>query len=406
MNAPSRRLRRKYRKIDTEQKRAIAAEPGSNGEVGRRHGFDHSVIRSWRIKYGGPLNYIVKEKSQKTDGNGNVETNWEKSVLAGLGPDELAHLPDPKRITSVSTMTTPNGKRVQWIREEADKAERERLWKVAAEEMARSISYRAPPMPANDQEYAQRCVVVPVGDHHHGLWSSPNEGSGTWDLAQSEQVLADSIDELLASTTASEQCLLTTLGDLFHYDSLTAKTPRHGHVLDASGRYADMVRSGIRMLRRCIDRCLQRHRRVHVIVAAGNHDEASSVFLREAIAVLYEAEPRITVDRSPKSVAYYEYGRNLLGVHHGDLIKPERLPAVMAADQAQAWGRTSFRLWMTGHIHHASRREFPGVHVESFGVLPPRDQYAESHGYRSDRSLTAIVLDPERGEVQRHTVRV
>jgi UDP-2,3-diacylglucosamine pyrophosphatase LpxH len=373
--------------------------------IAARHGIGTTSVS--RIKASLP-EYVVKGTSDLTDPNGGLLQRWTKTRLRGRDESNVFQLPDPKRVVKSSILLDQEGKVVQqWISTKPDEAQRESLWRIAAQELAKSIEYRAPSVPIDPaRSYADRCVLVPLGDHHHGMWSSANEGSGEWSLERSEQVLAQSIDELLASTLPSTMCTLIALGDYFHFDGLTAKTPRHGHMLDASGRYADMVRSGIRMLRRTIDRCLQRHERVHLIIAAGNHDEASSVFLREALANIYEDESRLTINRSPKSVHYLEWHRNLIAVHHGDTIKPERLPGVIAADQPEAWGRTTNRLAVTGHVHHHSRREYPGVHIESFGVLAPRDQYAESHGYRSDRSITAIVLDPNRGEVQRHTVRI
>ena len=44
---------------------------------------------------------------------------------------------------------------------------------------------------------------------------------------------------------------------------------------------------------------LQKHERVVLIMAEGNHDMASSAWLREVFSTFYESEPRITVDTSP-----------------------------------------------------------------------------------------------------------
>ena len=127
--------------------------------------------------------------------------------------------------------------------------------------------------------------------------------------------------------------------------------------------------------------------------------------MRIMLAALYENEPRVTVDKTPSRFHYYEWGKVLLGVHHGDRVKMDRLPAVMAHDQSEAWGRTAHRIWLTGHVHHDSRKEFPGCLVESFGVLAPLDAYASAGGYRSQRSMKALVFHREHGEQERHTVR-
>lgn len=410
------RVRYSRTQLVEEFNRLATSRPGSRVSYARwitESSIPISVIRAFYGSYGqftraALPQYVVKGTSTLTDSAGNLTAKWEKTRLRGREECEVVQLPDPKRIVKESRLYDQEGRVVQqWISTKADEAQRELLWRTAAEEFAKSITYQVDPSPVLDTPvYADRCVVIPVGDHHIGMWTSALEGSGEWTLERAESVLMDSIDELLASTAPSQQCVLATMGDWFHFDSLTAKTPRHGHSLDASGRYVDMVRAGIRMLRRCIDRCLQRHHRVHLIISAGNHDEASSVFLREALANVYELEPRLSIDRSPKSVHVYEWGQNLLAVHHGDTIKTDRLPLVIAADHAQMWGRTNHRLVLTGHVHHASKKEHPGCSVETLGVLAPRDHYAESHGYRSDRILVAIVLHPVRGEVARHTCRI
>ena len=77
---------------------------------------------------------------------------------------------------------------------------------------------------------------------------------------------------------------------------------------------------------------------------------------------------------------------------------------IMAADREQAWGRTKFRYWLTGHVHNQRLWDFPGCSVESFRVLAPQDAWAFNKGYRSQRDMKAIIYHAEYGEVSRVTV--
>src|ERR1039457_69485 len=95
------------------------------------------------------------------------------------------------------------------------------------------------------------------------------------------------------------------LGDWMHYDSMQAVTPLHGNILDADGRFSKMVGVAIRVLRRVIDMALLKHDKVIVLVAEGNHDMASSVWLRHMFKVLYENEP--TTDIIDSELPYYAY---------------------------------------------------------------------------------------------------
>jgi hypothetical protein len=234
-------------------------------------------------------------------------------------------------------------------------------------------------------------------------WSEETGGE-SYDLSRSEQLLADASQRLIEVCPPSEQCLIAFLGDFLHYDSYAAVTPMHKNLLDADGRFPKMVKVAVRMVRHMISAALARHGNVRVIFEKGNHDPASAAFMTILLGCLYENEPRVSVDTSPQHYHYFEFGRVLIGTHHGDKAKPQQLPAIMATDQPEAWGRTSCRLWLTGHVHHEAVKEYPGCNVETLGVLPPADAYAASNGYRSRQSMKAIVFHREHGEVERHTV--
>jgi hypothetical protein len=78
----------------------------------------------------------------------------------------------------------------------------------------------------------------------------------------------------------------------------------------------------------------------------------------------------------------------------------------MAADRPEDWGATDYRVWFTGHIHHQTRKEFPGCVIESFRTLAARDYWHAWKGYRSGQSLSCITLHKEYGEITRSTVDI
>ena len=133
----------------------------------------------------------------------------------------------------------------------------------------------------------------------------------------------------------------------------------------------------------------------------GNHSTIGELWLSLTLACLYEKNPRVTVNTSPSKFHYARHGKVLLGVTHGDTVKMEALPSVMAADRPQDWGETRHRYWLTGHIHHRRQMEYAGCYVESFRTLAPSDAWASAAGYRAGRDMTAVVFDREYGEVQR-----
>lgn len=290
-----------------------------------------------------------------------------------------------------------------WARYSPDDALRAEAMRAAIDAMAADLP-RVKPRKAKGAWRTDLLTVYPIGDPHVGMYSWREETGDDWDLVIAERTHCAAMDALVQAAPASEQAVVVNLGDLFHYDSMAAVTPRSGHFLDADGRYAKMVAVGVKIMRRCIESALEKHKRVHVINAPGNHDETGALWLSIALANVYEREPRVTIDRSPSVFAYYRWGNVLLGVHHGHACKPDKLPGVMAADRAQDWGETVHRHWLIGHVHHESRKEYAGVTVESFGTLAARDAYATSGGWRSGRSMQAIVYHAEHGEVARSKV--
>lgn len=349
--------------------------------------------------------FVMKGESRLLDERGELKERWEKTKLAGRDPVDVEMVPDPKKIVKISTLYDQQGKvAMQWIGEKPEDYTREALWREFAQELAKNIP-RAKPLPAPKGTDADLLAVYPVGDHHMGMLAWGHEtGAQDWDIAIAERTLESASSFLIETAPKCDQALIAFLGDFMHYDSWAAVTPAHGNLLDADGRFPKMVRAALRSMRKMIEHALTKHKKVHVIVEIGNHDPASSIFLMECLSSLYEKEPRVFVDTSPAHYHYFEWGELLMGTHHGHGCKPDKLPGIMAADRPEAWGRTKFHHWITGHIHNESRKDFPACVWESMRVLAPVDGWAAKNGYRGYRDMKAIVFHREHGEVVRHTV--
>lgn len=249
-------------------------------------------------------------------------------------------------------------------------------------------------------------TVIPFGDPHFGLYSWQAETGDDFDLDIAEGDLCGAVEHLVKSTPKSKECLIVNLGDYFHSDSNAGVTMRSNHKLDTDTRWAKVLLIGLKAIRQCISSALQHHEKVTVINAIGNHDDHSSIFLTVALANIYENEPRINIIDNPTIVHYYHFGKNLIGVHHGHTIKPDQLPLIMATDRPKEWSESTNRMWLCGHIHHLSKKEYQGVTVETFRTLAARDAWSASMGYRAGRDMNAIVLHKEFGEVARFIVSV
>lgn len=248
-------------------------------------------------------------------------------------------------------------------------------------------------------------AVYPMGDPHLGMLSWAAETGSNFDLKVAERNLVQAVDHLVELAPPAKQALVIDLGDFFHSDNADATTSRSGNHLDVDGRWAKTLQVGLRTFGRCIDRALQRHEIVYVIVEIGNHDDHTSVMLALALAERYRNDPRVRIDTSPAAFHWHRFGSNLIGTTHGQRTKPAELPGIMAHDRPKDWGACRHRRWYIGHVHTQQAWEFPGCIVETFRTLAGRDAWHAAR-YRSDRSMRLDVLDRKDGQVLSHTVGI
>jgi len=338
------------------------------------------------------------------DKDGAVSRFSQKMGLSARDPAEVIALPTPGTIVKISTNYNRAGEVIsQWVQEKPEEKQRAAAWQSFADALAQDLP-RAEPIKTVGTLNEDLCTMYVIADHHIGMYSWKLETGADYDVHIAESLLDKAISRLVDSSPNSETALIAVLGDLLHWDSNEAVTPAHKNLLDADGRAQKMVEAAVRSLRRVADKVRTKHKYVRFVFEPGNHDPYSIMFLRVMFSVYFENDPNVTVDALPGNFHYFEFGKNLVGTHHGHLAKMDKLPGIMAADRHEAWGRTQHRVFLTGHVHHEQVKEYPGCTVESFGILAAPDAYAANHGYRSKRSMKSIILHRGNGEVARHTV--
>lgn len=328
-----------------------------------------------------------------------------KAALHGWAPaHDMTHVaPQGFRVKGTSTLYGEDGKpRMQWVKTTQDHERSEQIVREFVASMTQEVKGLHKATPSPDKRESDLLTVYPLGDPHFGLYSWAKETGDDFDLKIAEAVTCQAIDRLILTSPKSETALLLNLGDFFHADDSTNQTPSSGHALDVDSRYQLVLQTGIKSMVYCIKRMLEHHAKVHVWMLPGNHDPHSSLALALCLSAFFDAEPRVAVDLSPGLFKYLEWGSVLIGAHHGHATRMGDLPAVMACDQAEAWGRTKHRYWYCGHIHHKYvDKEHPGVMVETFRTLAGRDAWHAGKGYRAGRDMYAITHHIKHGEVMR-----
>lgn len=329
-----------------------------------------------------------------------------RAAKMGYSPEhDMVHtVPDGFQVKGVSTYYNAEGKpSAQWVKSSADDLRRKQLMEEAfaamSEELPRleSIQYKGVPI-------STLCNLYVMTDCHVGMLAWHKEGGEDWDLKIAERVLTGCFEQMVMSSPQAGTGIVAQLGDWLHSDGLLPVTPTSHHILDQDGRFSKIVQVSIKILRRLVDFALMRHEKVIILMAEGNHDMASSVWLRIMFKALYENEPRVEVIDSELPFYVYKHGKCMIAFHHGHLKKNDALPILFASQYANIWGQTTKRYAHTGHRHHVEEKEHSGMTVVQHPTLAARDAYAARGGWMAERQVSAITYHEQYGQVSKITV--
>ena len=318
-------------------------------------------------------------------------------------------IPEGHRLRGLSTLVSRDpdtGDPVatsQWVKTTAGELKRDEVVAAAKEVFSGHIQPVKPckvPLINHDDTL----VVYPVMDSHIGMLAWEPETGEDYDTAIAEDLLLSAVTSLAKRSPRGSHGLLLLGGDLFHTNGNDPHTPGGRNLLDVDSRFPKVARAVFRVVDNSIKTLASRHTTLRVVVLAGNHDPDLSIMMQESLRMRWADDPHVTIDDGAATIRYHCFGRNLIGMHHGDKTPMNQLAAVMACDQAPLWGETDHRFILTGHIHRDSVIDAHGCRVESFRTLAAKDAWSTGKGYRSGRQLSCIILDRTHGETARNSV--
>ena len=314
-----------------------------------------------------------------------------------------------KQQSGQSTLYNESGTTSQtWIKGSSSKNQRtaKEIIDITVSSFNETVKTRSVNTTAPKTKNKDLLSCICIGDAHLGMLSWKSKAIEDFDLKIGCKDLTLAADRILDATPDTQECLIAQLGDFYHIDDSLNQTPQNKNPLDADSRFSKIIKSGIYVLRYFIDKALTKHKIVRVRNVAGNHDPHSHVALSCALSTFYESNKRVIIEDSPRAMYYYRFGNNLIGITHGHMPRPDKLPSVMAVDCAEKDWECKFKYCWHGHIHTKRSFEAMNVIVESFRTLAPQDAWTVDSGYRSGREIQAIVLDRDYGEVERHTAGI
>lgn len=348
---------------------------------------------------------VLKVKRQTVDDC--IKRIKRQAALKNYDPDHNMNIPlsdvlTLDRITDQWNPRTGTHERL-WVKSKVDASKKLELIQEAIKALSEDIPKETPkivPVHSNT-DLVSKYVIT---DYHIGMMAWGEETGTDWDLSIAENLIVSWFKAAIDLSPDSTVGILAQLGDFLHWDGIEAVTPTSRHTLDADTRFQKLVRVSVRVLRRVINMLLEKHQTVHVVCAEGNHDIASSIWLRECLASMYEDEPRITIDQNPDPYYCYTFGKNCFFFHHGHKKKMSAVDSVFVAKFRKEYGESEFHFADLGHLHHEKVLESNLMVLEQHRTLAAPDSHASRGGWLSGRSSKVTTYHKDFGKVIEYTI--
>lgn len=168
--------------------------------------------------------------------------------------------------------------------------------------------------------------------------------------------------------------------DLLHVSGSNGKT-RAGTQVGIFGDFLGVFEEAYTCIVEIIE-SFSVHSTVEVPIIQGNHDWDLVGIMGVVLSKQYENNDNVNIlydAHSPRK--YVLFGNTLMGYTHGNSEPHTKLPGIMASEAQDYWGKSKYRYWHLGHVHHRTVKEYPGVIVETFPSISPNDGWHIEHGF-------------------------
>jgi hypothetical protein len=321
-----------------------------------------------------------------------------RAALAGVSESNLnPQIPEGFQVKGTSTLYDTEGNaKLQWVKTSQDQERQLEAMQAMVDALKEDIPKEKPVRSpkTTDANLANQYTIT---DYHLGCLAWGEETGADWNLKIAEDLLVKWFQKAISIAPDAHTAYLLDLGDTEHYDSILAVTPTSGNVLDADSRFQKVIRVMIRVIRRVVSMLLEKHAKVVLIKAEGNHNISTSIAAREWLTALYDDEPRVEVDNTARPYHCHQFGQNMLCATHGHKKKFNELPLMFAAMFPKEWGSTKHRYCETGHYHHHKEQEHSGMIVTQHQTLAAPDAHSARGGWLSQRSALVKTYHKEHG---------
>lgn len=232
-------------------------------------------------------------------------------------------------------------------------------------------------------------LELSIPDLHYGKLAWDKETGKNYDTEIAANLYIEATKQLWAKSSVFpiEKILLVVGGDFFNVNG-AANATAAGTPQSEDGRWPKTFRRGIALIRHQIE--LLRGKTpggVDVVIIRGNHDAERLYLAGEVLAAVYENCKDVRVTNEPIKRQYVQWGSVLLGLTHGDSLKQDKLPLLMAGEAPKMWSETTHREWHIQHFHHKKETQYHtgsehnAVRVRILPSLTTADDWHYTNGY-------------------------
>jgi hypothetical protein len=193
------------------------------------------------------------------------------------------------------------------------------------------------------------------------------------------------------------------IGNDFYNDDnhgfTTSGTPQ-----DVFPDWSNSFTLGLNAIRWCVDYSLSKGVKIDLVTVYSNHDQNKLWYLSKCLELIYEGNDKVAIDFQRIQFKFYEYGKCMLAMTHGNTGKTNDYHNIMASLQPEMWGRTKHRSMWLGHFHSSKQYKYlnhedrRGVELHYMRAMSNTDTWHYNNGYVGiPKSCTAHIIDKEKG---------
>ena len=251
-------------------------------------------------------------------------------------------------------------------------------------------------------------LVINPADIHIGKYANHLETGDGYNVEIACERVLEGLQGLIDKSKGFEvdRVLFCVGNDILHIDNVY-NTTTAGTNQDVDGKWWEHFEIALALYVKCVE-ILREIAPVDVIHSMSNHDYQSGFHLAHALKSWFRLDDEVTFDISVAHRKYYQYGKNLIGLEHGDGAKMANLPLTMAQERPLLWSETTHRYWYLHHLHHKVKhkwldaKDFIGVTVEYMRSPSGTDSWHSRKGYVGvPRAVEGFLHQKDSGQVAR-----